>query len=128
MKQQTLTIARTVKTGLGAFAIAALGTTVYSATAFADTADEILKGANKTGQQGGTTVETGIETVINLLLFGVGVIAVIAIIIGGIRYTTSNGDQGSITSAKNTIMYAVIGLIVAIIAFAIVRWVVDVFV
>lgn len=61
--------------------------------------------------------------VVNVLLFLVGIISVIMIIIGGIRYSTSNGDQGAITAAKNTIMYAVIGLVVAILAFAIVNFV-----
>jgi hypothetical protein len=45
------------------------------------------------------------------------------IVIGGIRYTTSNGDSAGITSAKNTILYAVVGLIVALLAYAIVNFV-----
>ena len=44
---------------------------------------------------------------------------------GGIRYTTSGGNANSVTAAKNTILYAVIGLIVAILAYAIVNWVID---
>ena len=63
------------------------------------------------------------QNVINLLLLVLGMIAVIAIIIGGIRYTTSNGDPGQIKSAKDTILYAVIGLVVAIMAYAIVGFV-----
>ncbi|HKX73708.1 MAG TPA: hypothetical protein VJM32_06840 [Candidatus Saccharimonadales bacterium] len=54
----------------------------------------------------------------------IGAISVLMIIIGGIRYVTSNGDQNSITSAKNTILYSVIGLIVAILAYAIVSFVI----
>lgn len=68
-----------------------------------------------------------IKTVINILLFLIGIIAVVAIIIGGIRYTTSNGDSGAIKSAKDTILYAVIGLIVAIMSYAIVNFVVGAF-
>jgi multisubunit Na+/H+ antiporter MnhB subunit len=49
------------------------------------------------------------------------------IIIGGIRYTTSNGESSQIKSAKDTIMYAVIGLVVAILAYSIVNFVVDQF-
>ena len=45
-------------------------------------------------------------------------------IIGGIRYVISNGDSSQITSAKNTIMYAVIGLVVALLAYAIVNFIV----
>ena len=50
------------------------------------------------------------------------------IIIGGFRYVTSQGDQTQMQSAKNTILYAVIGLIVAIAAYAIVSFVVTQFV
>ena len=68
-----------------------------------------------------------IQTVINILLFAVGTIAVVMIIIGGIRYVTSDGDSSRITSAKNTILYSVIGLIIALLAFAIVNFVVTQF-
>jgi hypothetical protein len=49
------------------------------------------------------------------------------IVIGGIKYTTSNGDSSAITSAKNTILYSVVGLVVAILAFAIVNFVLGAF-
>lgn len=62
-------------------------------------------------------------TIVNVLLFIIGAISVIMLIIGGIRYTISAGDSGNVTAAKNTIMYAIIGLIVAFLAFAIVNWV-----
>ena len=62
-------------------------------------------------------------TVVNVLLFVIGAISVIMLIIGGIRYTTSAGDSGAVTGAKNTIMYAIIGLVVAFLAFAVVNWV-----
>ena len=62
-------------------------------------------------------------TIVNVLLFVIGAISVIMLIIGGIRYTLSGGDSGSVTAAKNTIMYAIIGLVIAFLAFAIVNWV-----
>lgn len=62
-------------------------------------------------------------TIVNVLLFVIGAISVIMLIIGGIRYTISAGDSGNVTAAKNTIMYALIGLIVAFLAFAVVNWV-----
>ncbi|MNY57155.1 hypothetical protein D3C86_1933160 [compost metagenome] len=49
------------------------------------------------------------------------------IIVSGIRYATSNGDSSAVTSAKNTLMYSVIGLIVAILAYAIVNFVLKAF-
>lgn len=62
-------------------------------------------------------------TVVNVLLFLIGAISVIMLIIGGIRYTVSAGDAGNVTAAKNTILYAIVGLIIAFLAFAIVNWV-----
>lgn len=72
--------------------------------------------------------DTGvIRLVINILLFIIGVISVIMLIIGGLRYATSGGNSGSVESAKNTILYAIIGLIVAIFAYAIINFVVGAF-
>ena len=64
-----------------------------------------------------------VTKVVNILLWAIGLISVIMIIIGGIRYATSNGDSNAVTAAKNTIMYAVIGLVIAIFAYAIVNFV-----
>ncbi len=63
------------------------------------------------------------QNIINTTLFVLGVVAVIMIIFGGIRYTTSNGDASSVKAAKDTVLYAVIGLVVAIMAYAIVNFV-----
>ena len=65
------------------------------------------------------------NTVTNILLFLIGAISVVMLIIGGIRYVVSAGDQGAVTSAKNTILYAIIGIVVAFLAFAAVRFVTD---
>lgn len=54
-----------------------------------------------------------------------GIVAVVVMVIGGIRYTTSNGDSGQIQSAKNTIFYAVIGLVVIILASAITQFIIS---
>ena len=68
--------------------------------------------------------ESGIfRTITNVLLFLIGAVSVIMLIIGGIRYTVSGGDSTAVTSAKNTILYAVIGIIVALLAYAIVNFV-----
>ena len=70
------------------------------------------------------TVQGPVRTVISTLLIAIGIIAVIMIIIGGIRYTLSNGDASQIKSAKDTVLYSVIGLVVAMLAYAIVNFVV----
>ena len=63
------------------------------------------------------------QTITNTLLFIIGAISVIMIIFGGFRYVTSGGDSAGVTSAKNTILYAIIGLVVAILAYAILDFV-----
>lgn len=63
------------------------------------------------------------EAVTNAMLFLVGAISVIMLIVGGIRYVLSSGDQNAVTAAKNTILYAIIGIIVAFLAFGAVQFV-----
>lgn len=73
-----------------------------------------------------TTVGEGnVQNILFTVYFWAGVVAVIVIIIGGIRYTTSNGDAGQIKSAKNTILYAVVGLVVIMMAAAITQFVIQ---
>lgn len=61
----------------------------------------------------------------NVLLFVAGAIAVIVIIFGGIRYVTSTGDAARVKQAKDTILYGVIGLVVSLLAFAIVQFIIQ---
>ena len=63
------------------------------------------------------------KAIVNTLIFITGAVAVIMLIIGGFRYTVSAGDSNAIGAAKNTILYAIIGLIVALLAFSIVNFV-----
>ncbi len=63
-----------------------------------------------------------VHTVVNLLSAVVGIVAVIMIIVGGFRYITSGGNDTSVTSAKNTILYAIIGLVVVALAQVLVRF------
>lgn len=63
-----------------------------------------------------------VHTIINLLSAVVGIVAVIMIIVGGLRYITSGGNDTSVTSAKNTILYAVIGLVIVALAQILVRF------
>lgn len=64
-----------------------------------------------------------INTAINVILGVIGFLAVAMIIVGGISFTTSQGDANKTTKARNTILYGVIGLIVALLAFAIVNFI-----
>lgn len=68
-------------------------------------------------------VDNIISTVINVFSLVVGVISVVMIIVGGLKYITSGGDSGNVSGAKNTILYAIIGLVVVALAQVIVRFV-----
>ena len=84
------------------------------------------RGADQVGDLFGSTGV--ITTVTNVMLFVVGAISVIMVIVGGLRYVVSGGNTANITAAKNTILYAVVGLIIAIMAYAMVNFVIGSFV
>jgi len=71
-----------------------------------------------------TNLETGIKNIINGVIYILGFIAVAVVIYGGVQYTLSAGAADKVKNAKNTILYGIIGLIVAVLAFAIVNFVV----
>jgi hypothetical protein len=78
-----------------------------------------------TDEEANAKIDAIITNVINILSLAVGVVSVIMIIVGGFRYVTSSGESSNVTSAKNTILYAVVGLVVVAIAQIIVRVVVN---
>lgn len=88
------------------------------------TARDGALGAKTAEQPSDVEGEGGVfRTITNVLLFIIGAISVIMLIIGGIRYVVSGGDSSAVTSAKNTILYAVVGIIVALLAYALVNFV-----
>lgn len=91
---------------------------VFNEACSASNNNPAVCGGNNTGIFG------VIKIVINVLLMIAGTIAVIMIIVGGIKYVTSSGDQAHVKSAKDTILYSVIGLAVTILSFAIVNYVI----
>jgi len=70
-----------------------------------------------------TSINNVIHTVINLFSLIVGAVSIIMIIYGGFKYVTSGGNDSSVGSAKNTIVYALIGLVIVALAQVIVRFV-----
>ena len=64
------------------------------------------------------------KQITNTVLYIVGIIAVIMLIIGGIRYVISGGDSKKVTDAKNTVLYAIIGLVICFFSYAIVNFVI----
>jgi cytochrome bd-type quinol oxidase subunit 2 len=75
--------------------------------------------------QGTSGINSIITNIVNIFSIIVGIVSVIMIIYGGFRYVTSGGDSGNVSAAKNTIIYAVIGLVVVALAQFIVQFVLD---
>ena len=87
---------------------------------------QVQQGINDAGGTANTTsANTLIKNIVNTMLFLVGVLSVIMIIYGGIQYVISVGDSGKVAKAKNTILYAVVGLVVSIMSYAIVNFVIS---
>ncbi len=82
-------------------------------------------GVDKSGGTSAVGVETYIQNIVNLLLFIAGIIAVIVIVVAGLRYVTSNGDSGATSKARNEIIYALVGLAVAIMAYSLVNFILE---
>ena len=83
---------------------------------------EVNNGLNAT-----TDLTGSISKILNAVFFIIGIIAVVMIILGGVNYTTSQGDPSKIQKAKNTITYGIIGLVVSLLAFAIINFVLKIF-
>ena len=114
--------------GLSAAGLAVMSTPVY---ALNDCTDELTIENGAECAQADSAKENlfapnGIfSTIANTLIFLVGAVAVIFLIIGGLRYVVSNGDPKNVTAAKDTILYAIVGIVVAIISFAAVQFVIN---
>jgi hypothetical protein len=129
--------------GLSLFAVQAVTPSAYAVAAEpgANIQDNLCKGAkdlqfSTSDAAAGTNATCADDTnakglndlitaIINILSVIVGIIAVIMIIFGGFRYITSGGDSGNVTSAKNTILYAIVGLVIVALAQFIVKFVLN---
>lgn len=73
---------------------------------------------------GPADLTTTIINIINAVIGVLGLVCVIVIIVGGVQYMTSTGEPGKVKKAKDTILYGVIGLVICVLAFAIVNFVI----
>ena len=121
MKKITKIITQTF-TGLGAFACLFSSRLLASATS-------VQEGANAARADGMPTELIGdngvFSRITNTVLLIVGLISVIMLVYGGLRYILSGGDSKKVTDAKNTVLYAIIGLIISTLAYAIVHFVLN---
>jgi len=111
-----------------AFSVVLVGSSLLGVNAAP--VDEACKGVELTGgtcdgAAADASIGTVVKTIVNILSLIVGAVSVIVIIIGGLRYITSGGDAQKTAGAKNTILYAVVGLVVVIFAQIIVAFVIS---
>lgn len=117
MKKIGFTIAFVGLLGVSSLAAASLLTSDASA--------QVSSGINAatTSEMQGKSVNNTVGSIVNILLWVVGILSVTMIVWSGFKYITSAGDTSKLASAKSTLIYAVVGLIIAIMAYAIVNFV-----
>ena len=99
---------------------------VMAATIYENPAAAGAEAARANGMPENLVGVDGVFTrITHTVLYAVGIISVIMLIWGGLRYILSGGDSKKVTDAKNTILYAIIGLIVSILSYAIVQFVIS---
>jgi hypothetical protein len=115
---------------VAAFAVLGLGLVASPAYAACSTPAQCAQAGVDASGGSKSKADVGdlIKKIVNIMLFILGAIAVIMVVLGGIKYTLSGGDSSAVSSAKNTILYAIVGLVVAIMAYAIVNFVLNSFI
>lgn len=99
----------------------AAGSTGYADVCSQDVPQGVKDAAGCPGNSN-SDLPTVIQNILNAIIAVAGIVSVVFIIIGGIQYTTSAGDPGKTKKAKDTILYALIGLIICALSFAIVNF------
>jgi hypothetical protein len=129
---------KSIKTLTTTASLTALQLLAAPLSAFATTQEDLCRGSGGTPSGSGATFacappgggpgvfdEGGVfRNVVNVLIFLVGAISVIMLVVGAIRYVVSGGDPAGTKGAKDTILYAIIGIVVAAAAFGIVTFVI----
>ena len=90
-----------------------------------DLITKFATGSTVTKVEGGNTLENDVTAILNAVIGVLGLACVVVMIIGGVNYMTSSGDAGKVKKAKDTILYGLIGLVVCVLAFAIVNFVIS---
>lgn len=105
----------------GAIASAKITEAVCDGSGAASGETTKCQGATLSGSSGG--IKRLAETIVNIFSIIIGAIAIIMLLYGGLRYITSGGDSGRVGNAKNTLLYAIIGLVIVALAQIIVNFV-----
>lgn len=85
----------------------------------------VASGESCSGEEAGNSISNLVGSVINILSWIVGIISIIMIIIGGLKFVTANGNAQSAAAARSTVIYALVGVVVAVSAQILVRFVIN---
>lgn len=101
--------------------------TAYAACAPGDSSKgKVIDGLGETGSSCSSSgVNDFVATIVRILSIVIGIVAIIMIMAAGFKYITSGGEASKVSNAKNTLIYALIGIIIAVLAQVIVRVVVN---
>jgi uncharacterized membrane protein len=99
-----------------------------AAALFSGATDQACSGANlqtadTTCSNTAGSVSSLVNTVIDIISWIVGIVSIIMVVFGGFRYVTSGGDSTATSNARNTILYALVGLVIAVLAQVLVHFV-----
>lgn len=106
-----------------ALTVLGVGAVAVNNPVYADTAADIYLDETRPADVQGDNLTGTIQAIVNFVLGLIGILCVAVIIIGGVNYATSQGDTAKVQKGTRTILYGVVGLVVALLAYAIVNFV-----
>lgn len=122
---------QSVLSGFVVFIVSFVVLLVPSQAVLADAKSAVCDGAgfvvgSNCGSTTGTPeVESVVQRGLNIFSAILGIIAVVMFMLGGLKYMTAQGDSGQLNSAKNTLIFAAVGLVVVMLAQTIVKFVLE---
>ncbi|HWB39302.1 MAG TPA: pilin [Candidatus Saccharimonadales bacterium] len=118
----------TIFTSLALIMAPAAMVPAYAACSGSTAKDQVLKGIGQTSgdcSAGEDAINHTVHTIVNILSYIVGIVSIVAIISAGFKYITSGGESSKISNAKSTIIYALVGLVIAVLAQMIIYFVIN---
>jgi hypothetical protein len=109
--------------GFGVLMLASLVPSIHAMALDSEAKSKFQSSVSGAGGSNASSLPDLVKSSITILLYAAGVIAVIVIIIGAIRFVTSEGDSAAATKARNTVIYAAVGLVLAVLAYALVNFI-----
>ena len=124
MKKKLLTIALLLAFTLLGPALVPSAAASAACPAGNDPKGQVLEGIDQTGDCDTSGINNLMGTIVTILSWVAGVAAIIMILVSGFKYITSGGDSGKVSSAKSALIYALVGVAVAVLAQLLVRFVI----